>query len=106
MGKVQNFVQFAAERGLKTEYDVLSHIHAGLRSAPTTKTYARWNERETARLQREASEALAAYETAIAAGEIIRPPKTTLEERADGHPDLESTKAARRLLAKRSGASA
>lgn len=106
MGKVQNYVQFCAEHGLTTEYDVLSHIHAGLRSAPTTKTYSRWNDAELARLQREASASLAAYEAAVARGDVIRPPKPTIEEKAAGHPDLESTKAAKRLLEKRLAAAA
>lgn len=104
MGQVQNFVQFAIERGLTTDADVQSHIHAGLRSAPTTKTYKRWNEQTLARLQSERDHAHELYDAAVAAGDVIRPAKPTLEERANGNPDLESTKAAKRLLAKRADA--
>lgn len=92
---------FAKARGLLTEADVQSHIHAGLRSAPTTKTYARWNKRKLAELQDAQDATVAAYEAAVDAGEIERPKPLTLEERAAGHPDNPSTQAALRLLAKR-----
>jgi hypothetical protein len=101
MAKTQNIVQFASERGLVTEYDVLSHIHAGLRSMPTTKAYARRNGQELQRLQRARDATAEAYKQAVAAGDVIPPPKPTLQERAAGHPDLPSTQAAIRLLEKR-----
>lgn len=100
MSKVQNLVQFAQERGLITMYEARSHIHAGLRSAPQTKTYQRWNEAETKRLLDAAIETERLYAEAIARGEIELPAKPTREERAAGHPDLASTQAAIRLLAK------
>jgi hypothetical protein len=96
-----SLARFAKERGLITMYDVRSHIHAGLRSAPQTKTYQRWYEAETQRLLAASAETEAAYRAAIASGEISEPPKATLEEAAAGHPDLASTQAAIRLLAKR-----
>lgn len=99
--KTQNFVQFATERGLTTDADVLSHIHAGLRSMPTTKTYKRWNESTLARLSAERDAAHIAYRKAIADGEVIEPAAATLEEVAAGHPDRQATQAALRLLAKR-----
>ncbi|PJG45185.1 hypothetical protein CAF53_24230 [Sphingobium sp. LB126] len=77
------------------------HIHAGLRSAPTTKTFRRWYESETRRLLIEAGRTASLYQAAIDAGTIIAPPRATLEEIANGHPDLESTHAARRVLEKR-----
>ena len=63
-------VQFAHEHGLVTTADVESHIHAGLRSMPTTKTYARWNAATLAKLQSERDATTAAYRAAIQAGEI------------------------------------
>lgn len=99
--KVQNLVQFAVERGMVTDYDVLAHIHAGLRSMPTTKVYARTNGEALLRLQRARDATVDAYREAVASGEVIPPQKPTLEERALGHPDLPSTHAAVRLLAKR-----
>lgn len=99
--KVQNLVQFAVERGMVTDHDVLSHIHAGLRSMPTTKTYARRNSQELRRLQVARDATVAAYQAAVESGDIIPPPKPTLEDRASGHPDLASTQAAIRLLGKR-----
>lgn len=97
----ETLVQFAQKRGLKTDYDLRSHIHAGLRSAPTTKTYARWDEQETARLMSQAAETCRLYEEAISRGEIARPKKPSLDEIAAGDPDNTATQAAKRLLAKR-----
>lgn len=96
----QSLAQFAAERGLKTDYDLRSHIHAGLRSAPQTKTYKRWYEAETQRLLEASAETARLYAAAIEAGEIAAPRKPTREEIAAGHPDLASTQAAKRLIAK------
>jgi tellurite resistance protein len=96
-----SLTRFASERGLITMYDVRSHIHAGLRSAPQTKTYQRWNERETARLMAASAETEAAYRAAVASGEISVPEKATLEEIAAGDPELASTQAAIRCLQKR-----
>src|SRR3546814_5406232 len=38
---VQSLDAFACERGLVTMAEARGHIHAGLRSAPTTKTFRR-----------------------------------------------------------------
>ena len=101
-----SLARFAQERGLKTMYDVRSHIHAGLRSAPQTKTYQRWYEAETKRLLAAAAETEAMYRKAIADGDIAEPRAATLEEKAQGHPDLASTQAAIRLLEKRAARAA
>ena len=98
--------RFARERGLTTMYEARSHIHAGLRSAPQTKTYQRWYEAETKRLFAESAKTEALYRKAIADGEIVEPRAATLEEAAQGHPDLASTQAAIRLLAKRAARAA
>jgi hypothetical protein len=99
--EVQNLVQFALARGLVTMADARSHINAGLRSAPQTKTYQRWYKSETERLLAAASETERLYRAAIEAGEIAEPAPATLEERANGMPELASTQAAIRLLEKR-----
>lgn len=97
-----NLEQFAASRWLETRAHVQGHIHAGLRSAPTTKTYRRWYERELRRLIAASQETERAYAEAIASGEIVGPDMSRvaqLERTAAGHPDNPSTQAARRLLA-------
>lgn len=101
--KVMTLVQFAVERGLTTTADVQAHIHAGLRSMPTSKTYARWNKQKLEQLQDERDATAVAYRAAIAAGEIQEPKQTGLDalrEKAAGHPDNPSVQAAKRLLAK------
>jgi len=103
--RIQTLEAFAAERGMKTDADVQGHIHAGLRSAPTTKTYARWNARALAELQAAAAATKAAYRAAIDAGEIDAP-RRTLADAAAGHPDNASTQAAIRMLAKRAASAA
>lgn len=89
--------QYAARTGGTTSDDVYMHIQAGLRSLPANRRA--WYERTTAELQRKRDATTAAYETAIAAGEVIRPAPATLEERAAG--EGEAAEAARRVLAKR-----
>lgn len=101
LGKVQSLAQFCHEHDLTTTADVDSHIHSGLRSMPTTKTYARWNARALAELQAKRDHARNLYYEAIASGEVVEPPKPTLEEVANGLPELVSTQAAKRLLEKR-----
>jgi hypothetical protein len=98
--KVQSLIQFAAERGLVTQYEVSSHIHAGLRSASEGKAYRRRNEQALARLDAAAEQTKVAYEQAIKAGEVAAPEPRTLRDIAAGHPDLTSTQAALRLLQK------
>ena len=93
----------ARQGGRITDSHVDGHIHAGLRSAPTTKTYRRWNELELRRLQTASDETKRLYEAAIARGEIRSPKSLSRRERleltAAGHPDNPSVQAARRLLA-------
>ncbi|TEA78680.1 hypothetical protein [Allopusillimonas ginsengisoli] len=97
-----NLTQFAAMLGLPTSHDVESHIHAGLRSAPTTKTYKRWFDSELRRLQAGRDEAVRRFRAAVTAGEIVdADADVDLERVAQGHPDNISTQAAKRLLEKR-----
>ena len=98
---VLNLEQFAKLHGLTTTADVESHIHAGLRSAPQTKTFKRFYANGLLRRQEERDRTKAAYAAAIASGEILAPPEPTLVDRASGHPDNHSVQAARRLLLKR-----
>lgn len=91
--------EFAAATGGKTDLDVQGHIHAGLRSAPTTKTYRRWFDKRLADLQAQRDATRAAYKAAVAAGEIQAPKKQTTEEIAMGSG--ERAEAARRCLEKR-----
>jgi len=98
---VQSLAAFAKARGLVTMAEVRSHIHAGLRCAPPTKRFRRWYEAETRRLLAEADHTARAYSAAIEAGNIMAPLRPTLEQIADGHPDLASTHAARRVIEKR-----
>ncbi len=97
--RVMNLVQFAIETGGTTDHDVLSHIHAGLRSMPTTKTYRRFYDRTLAMLQAQRDATIAAYRLAIANGEICAPEPPTLEQIAEG--DTQAAEAARRVLEKR-----
>jgi hypothetical protein len=97
--RVLNLVQFACETGGTTDHDVESHIHAGLRSAPTTKTHKAFYERKLRELQAKRDDTRAAYDRAVASGEIVPPAKPTLEEIASG--EGQAAEAARRLIAKR-----
>lgn len=101
--KVQNLVQFAQERGLVTHYEVSSHVHAGLRSKPTTKTYQRWFDRRFAELRAAADETERLYAEAIERGEIAAPEEETHTERLLRASQGEGPRAeaARRVLAKR-----
>ena len=87
---VQSLAAFAKARGLVTMADARGHIHAGLRCAA-----------ETRRLLAEADQTAHAYSAAIEAGTVAAPPRPTLEQIAEGHPDLASTLAARRVIEKR-----
>ncbi len=102
----QNYVQFCVANGYPTHHDVESHIHAGLRSAPTSKSYQRRFDRALRDLQIRRDQGVIAYRAAVASGSVvdIDPPSGSLDRlqrAAEGHPDNESTKAAIRLLAKR-----
>ena len=99
---IMTLEQFARKHGLITDADVQGHIHAGLRSAPTTKTYARWNAAKLAELQQARDATRAAYNEAISRGEIRKPDYwERIEAKANGHDDNPSVQAARRLLQKR-----
>lgn len=93
--------EWAKARGFITTADVDSHIHAGLGGLNGTKTASRFYHQRLESLQHERDQTLAMYKSAVAAGLIREPPPMTLEERAAGHSDLESTRAAVRALANR-----
>lgn len=99
-----NIVQFAAKFGGITTADVDSHIHAGLRSKPQTKTYDRWWNKELKRLQDARDETERAYYDAVKTGKIKNPKDSPrlvkLYQTASGHPDNDSVQAARRLWIK------
>lgn len=97
---VMNLEQFASATGGKTDSDVEMYIHAGLRSKPGTKTYARWFERTRADLSARRDATKAAYRAAIAAGHIVAPPPRTLAEIAEGVPGT-AADAAKRVIEKR-----
>lgn len=100
--KRMNLTQYAAMLGLPTSHDVESHIHAGLRSKPTTKSYQRWFDARLAELQSGRDEAVRRYWEAVACGEIRAETQgERLEGTAAGHPDNPSVQAARRVLEKR-----
>lgn len=94
-----NLAQYARETGGTTDADVESHLHAGMRSVPPTKTYRAWFDRTLRELQAKRDATREAYRAAIAAGEIVEPSKPTLEEIATGEGS--AAEAARRLIAKR-----
>lgn len=96
-----NFAQFCKWHGLTHDADVEGHIHAGLRSKPTSKTFARFFSRKLRELQDARDEARSLYRQAIERGELVEPARRTTEEIAGGLPELESTQAAIRILAKR-----
>lgn len=95
--------QFAAKHGLVTTADVDSHIHAGLRCKPGTKTYDRWNKRRLAELQAARDETVRLYREAIERGEFrdLTDDERLLLAAEHGHPDNPSVQAARRVLEKR-----
>lgn len=108
--RVMTFDQFMALKGLDGTPDVDSHIHAGLRCAPQTKTYKRWNRAELERLQTRRDEmredAMRLYAKAIESGEIREPTRRErLSITASGNPDNPSVRAARNLLKKNYGVS-
>lgn len=100
--RTMNIAQFAKERGMITTQDVDSHIHAGLRSAPTTKSYARSNAAALSRLQAARDETVRLFREAVARGEIIDADSIAdMERTARGMPENPSVQAAKRLLEKR-----
>lgn len=100
-----SFMQWAGKNGRTTQHDVESHTHAGLRSAPTTKTYARFFDRKRKRLQASADASKEEYEALVAFGKIKSPIEESrlikLQRTANGDPNNYSTQSALRLLKKR-----
>jgi len=96
-----NLTQYCREHGYPTSHDVQSHIHAGLRSKPTAKTYQRWFDARLSELQAGRDEGVRQFREAVTAGQIVdADANLDLERVAQGHPDNQSTQAARRLLDK------
>jgi len=83
---------------LSLDAEVQGHIHAGLRSAPTSKVYKRWYEKRLVELQDARDKAREEWRK-------VAPPEPSYRDKlimaANGHEDLESTKAARRLCDKK-----
>ena len=81
----------------RLDAEVQGHIHAGLRSAPTSKRYRRWYESHLVELQD-------ARDAAKVAWDAVKPPPSPWRERliaaANGHPDNQSTQAARNVCRK------
>ena len=97
-----NIVQYVENFGGVTNYDVLGHIHGNLGvSGKISGTAQIAYLKKLDRLIKERDATLDRYEQDIKEGKIVRPSNLTLEEIALGHPDLESTQAAIRLLAKK-----
>lgn len=98
------YIQYAARHGLITDHDVQSHIHAGLMAAHMPNSYHRRYQKRLAELQDQRAAGLEQYRQAIERGEILPPATLTARERlelkAQGHPDLPSVQAAKRLLEK------
>lgn len=97
--RVMNIEQYAKMTNGKTSLDVQAHIHAGLRSAPRTKTYKRFFDKKLAELQDARDKTKAEYDAAIERGEIVPPARRSLEENAER--DDEAGAAARRVLERR-----
>jgi len=99
---VMTFAAWCAWTGTTGDADVDGHIHAGLRSAPDTKSYRRWHAWRLRTLQDERDASRSAWREAIERG-LIREP--TSDERlraiAGGHEDNAATHAARRVMDKR-----
>jgi len=105
---IQNFLQWCRANGYPTKYEVLSHVHSGLRSAEEVGAYARWYKQEITRLQDLVKEAESLYDKAIEEGLVIDPEslltrKDRLIRTAQGHPDNDAVQAARRLVLKKYG---
>ena len=98
---VMNVAQFCKLHGLTDDDAVQGHIHAGLRSKPNSKTFARFYERKLRELQDARDHAHSLYRAAVERGEVIEPARKTTEEIAAGDPAMASTQAAIRILAKR-----
>lgn len=107
IAKRLNLIQWSIINGYPTSYDVSSHVQAGLRSAPTSKTYQKWYYSEIAKLNQLVIEAANKYNEAVEKGLVINPDNDSRKEKlirtAQGHPDNESVQAAIRILKNRYG---
>lgn len=94
-----SLAEWAALHQRITTADVDGHIHAGLRSMPTTKTFARRYEKRLRELQDARDATVADYRASVARGDIVEPARQSIAEVAAGEgPRAE---ACRRVLAKR-----
>lgn len=107
IAKRLNLTQWSIINGYPTSYDVSSHVQAGLRSAPTSKTYHKWYYSEIERLNKLVILAKNKYTEEVEKGLVINPDNDSridkLMRTAQGHPDNESVQAAIRILKKRYG---
>lgn len=83
---------------LSLDAEVQGHIHAGLRSAPTSKVYKKWYTKRLIELQ-DARDAAREEWRKVAGPEPSYREKLIMT--ANGHEDLASTQAARRLCDKK-----
>lgn len=101
---VMSYNQFAAKHHLVTDYDVHGHIHSGLMAAHMPNSYHRRYKKRLLELQEARAEGQRLYQEYVERGEVIPPKELTyrekLEANASGHPDLPSTQAAIRTLAR------
>lgn len=107
IAKRLNLTQWSIINGYPTSDDVSSHVQAGLRSAPTSKTYHKWYYSEILRLNQLVLIAQNKYNEEVEKGLVINPDNDSridkLMRTAQGHPDNESVQAAIRILKKRYG---
>lgn len=100
-GPSMTLTEWATRHGLPLSDAVDAHIHAGLRSARTTKSYRRWYLSELQRLQERRDATVERYRAAVARGEVTDPGSNRIERllrTARGHPDNPSVQAARRIV--------
>lgn len=98
------YLQYAGRHGLVTDYDVQAHIHGGLMAAHMPKSYHVRYRKKLEFLQEERERGQRQYKEAIDSGEIAPTAELSSIERmrikAQGHDDLPSVQAARRVLKK------
>jgi|GEM_PF-5628142 len=104
MSTTMSYIQFAAKHNLVTDYEVQGHIHSGLMAAHMPNSYHRNYQKRLIELQEARAKGLRLYQEAIDRGEIYLPAELThrerLEIKANGDPNMSSTQAAIRILAR------
>jgi hypothetical protein len=108
VSEVLSYTQFAKRHGLVTDYDVQGHIHGGLMAAHMPGSYHRRYKKRLLELQDERERGKRRYAEAIASGAVLQPEPESgldrLQRNAQGDPDMPSTQAAIRILARRAAA--